>query len=199
MNKGNWQKTPLGPSLVRIAQQEVANAISRAGQRLPCSVVSCDGSIVTVKFEVQGNVVPLPQVTIPVAGSRYIREPFQPGDLGWCNTADVYLGGVSGLGGGVAGLTKPFNFTALVFEPIGNTGFAPVNPNVLVLAGPEAAQMGDLGGAAVITAGTTGISLAFGGHSITITDAGVTIDGILWGTHGHTGVATGSNVTGPPV
>jgi hypothetical protein len=44
----------------------------------------------------------------------------------------------------------------------------------------------------------TQISLAVGGKSIVITSSGITLDGILWDTHYHTEVQSGSSNTGGP-
>ena len=73
---------------------------------------------------------------MPVEGSEYIRLPIQVGDKGWVKAADAYLGGVSGLGGGVASLVRQGNLAALVFAPIGNTNFATVsNANAVTIYG----------------------------------------------------------------
>ena len=75
-------------------------------------------------------------MTVPVEGSEYIRLPIQVGDKGWVKAADAYLGGVSGLGGGVASLVRQGNLAALVFAPIGNTNFATVsNANAVTIYG----------------------------------------------------------------
>lgn len=132
----NAQKTPLAVSLDRLGNVKAADAIGQLGKALPCSVVSVSGSIVTVKFEVQSGYT-LPNITCPVFGPQYIRYPLQVGDKGVVFPADAYLGGVSGLGGGVASLTTPGNLSALVFFPIGNaTWSAPDDPNAVVIYGP---------------------------------------------------------------
>lgn len=45
----------------------------------------------------------------------------------------------------------------------------------------------------------TKITLTVGGTSLVISDGSVTIDGIAWETHVHTGVTTGGGDSGPPL
>ena len=90
----------------------VAEAIQNTGASLPCSVVSVSGQIVTVKFEVDSSPWTLPQIAIPIATWSYDWIPVQPGDMGLTVPSDVYLGGISGLGGGV--LSKH----EIVFPPV---------------------------------------------------------------------------------
>ena len=200
MNKGNVLKTPLGPSLNRIALGRIADAIQVAGKALPCTVVKATGAIVAVNFEINSGYT-LPQVVVPSIGAQWLRLPLQPGDLGVVFPADVYLGGVSGLGGGVADLTKRANLTALVFAPIGSNKFSAVSGNQLVGYGPAGVQFRDAGSASVINLTPTGITLSFGGHSIVLNNAGITLDGVLWDTHQHSYIP-GSGMpilTGGPV
>lgn len=140
----NAQKLPLARSLNAFAQRKALDQMQLMGKALPCSVVAVSGSIVTVNFEVTTNYT-LPRVTCPVAGPEYIRLPIQVGDKGYVAAADAYLGGVSGLGGGVADLSMPANLSALVFCPIGNRNWtATPNANALVLYGPDGCILRDL-------------------------------------------------------
>src|ERR1700744_2589235 len=136
---GNVQKTPLVNSLNRFAESKTADSQQQTGKSLPCSVVSVVSSgVVVVKFEIQSSALgaTLPNVMIPVAWPEYIRYPVQVGDTGMCVTADAYLGGVSGIGGGVAGLVQQGNLAALSFQPLGNTNWkASPNPNAVVVYG----------------------------------------------------------------
>ncbi|MCV5580282.1 hypothetical protein OFO05_33300, partial [Escherichia coli] len=77
--------------------------------------------MITVSFSLTNIPFTLPQVTIPLFGPEYVRYPMQPGDRGIVIPADTYIGGMSGLGGGVADLTQPMNLSALVYLPISNT------------------------------------------------------------------------------
>ena len=140
----NVQKTPFTTSLNRFAEQKAQSAIDLLGKALPCSVVTVVSSgIVTVKFEIQTTVFTIPNVTMPVGRSEYIRLPIQVGCKGVAFPADVYVGGMSGLGGGVASLTQPANLSALVFFPIGNTSEFAVDPNAFTAYGPNGCVLED--------------------------------------------------------
>ncbi len=135
---GNAQRTPLARALERFADRKVRGWLDMEGQALPASVVSRKGAIVTVKFEVSAAPYTLPNVTVPMIGSEYVRLPIGPGTLGWVMTADAYLGGVSGLGGGTADLTHRGNLSMLVWSPIGNKGWSDSeNENAVVIYGPD--------------------------------------------------------------
>lgn len=201
---GNFQKTPITTSLNRFAEQKAADAIQVLGRALPCSVTSVDGAIVTVKFEVN-SLFTLPSVTIPQAGSAWAREPTQAGDLGFVVPADAYLGGVSGLGGGTAGLTQQTNLSALVFQPVTNKTWVAVDPNAYTLIGPRGVVLRDVDSGSVlkltpdavsITCDDGTITLSAGGHTLTVGSGGVTIDGTVFETHVHT---LGTGTTGAPV
>jgi hypothetical protein len=201
MTQGNYQKTPIGSSLNRIALQTVATVAQQIGKELPCSVVSVSGSIVTVKFEITGG-PPLPQVTCPIYGAQYIRLPIQPGDAGVVFSADTYLGGVSGLGGGTANLVQRGNLSSLVFFPIGNTSFFTVNGNVLTMYGPGGVTLSDQAQSTFFELTPGVITLKAGGKTWTFSSAGLTMsDGIVAETHVHLytpGTGTPTD-TGPPI
>ena len=136
----NAQKTPIARSLNLVAEGRVAQAIQLQGKALPCSVVAVSGSIVTVSFQLTNIPFTLPNVTVPEFGPEYIRYPTQVGDLGVVLPIDTYLGGISGLGGGVADLSMRANLSSLVFFPVGNKGWtAPTDPNKIELYGPDGA------------------------------------------------------------
>lgn len=217
----NAQKIPLTISLNETAKQRAQNAIQRLGKALPASVVSVSGAIVTVNFEVQSGYT-LPQVKVPLFGPEYIRYPIQQGCKGVVFPADAYLGGMSGLGGGVATLAPPPNLTALVFFPIGNAGWSAVDPNATTIYGPNGVVLRDEGSACIFTLTPDGISIKVpsgqqiaiqgNGGTINIADANVTAtnstvavtggdisaDGISLKTHVHGGVQSGGSDTGPP-
>lgn len=195
----NVQKTPLSVSIPAFARQTAADAIQLLGRALPCSVVSVSGQIVTVSFEVNAAPFTLPNITIPITTSAYDWLPIQVGDKGFTVAADVYLGGVSGLGGGVADLTQRGNLSTLIFVPISNSAWSAPggDDNMRIVQGPDGVRIQDTtGGVVAIFSKTTGISLSFSGHSLTITSSGVTIDGKAFLTHEHSGVTTGSGDTG---
>src|ERR1700740_3746370 len=118
----NYGKLWLQKTSNQLAITRAQQAIRRLGRALPCRVVAVSGSIVTVAFEVNAAPWTLPNITIPKAESNWVRMPTQVGDKGYTAPADAYLGGISGLGGGVATLTQPGNLTALVFTPVSNVG-----------------------------------------------------------------------------
>jgi hypothetical protein len=195
----NAQKQPLGQSLNKFARQKAQDQIQQTGRSLPCSVVKIMGSIVTVNFEIHDQVMTIPNVTIPIIGSEYIRLPIQVGCKGLTVAADAYLGGMSGLGGGVASLTSPFNLTALAFVPLGNTAFSAADANTLTLYGNPGVLMRTQANDASISMTSGQISMTAGGHTIVISSSGVVIDGRVFLLHDHSGVTTGTGVTGPVV
>lgn len=166
---GNVQKTPLVSTLNRFAEGKADDANQILGKSLPCSVVTVVSSgVVVVKFEVQSSALgaTLPNVMVPVAGSEYVRLPLQVGDKGMCVTADAYLGGVSGLGGGVAGLVQQGNLAALAFAPLGNKSWAPTpSPTAVVLYGVK-------GGGVTLLSDITGQTV-----KIVLTSTGIAITG----------------------
>ena len=180
------------------------NAITRArdqiqntGKSLPCSVVSVSGAIVTVSFQVSDAPATLPNVTVPIIGSQYVRHPIQPGCQGVVRAADAALGQVSGLGAGTPKVTTLPNLTALVFEPVGSTTFPAVDGSTLVMYGEPNVQVQDKTGASIGLFTSSGITLSSQGHTLTINASGITLDGILWSAHVHTGVSSGTSNTGP--
>jgi hypothetical protein len=212
---GNEQKTPLAQTLPLFATQQALNAINQLGIALPGHVLSVSGSIVTVNFDVTG--VTLPQVTMPLFGSEYIRYPIQVGDKGVAFPASVYLGGVSGLGGPATAAdfaVQQGNLSTLVWFPIANKGWSSVDPDALTMYGPNGVVLRDSGSNTVLTltpsgltvtsdtfsfTATTSISFTVGGHSVVIDSTGVTIDGVLFLLHAHSAVETGPDVSGPVV
>lgn len=195
------RQLPLQSSLNRLAVKRVEEAIDRLGMALPCRVESVSGSIVKVSFQVQG--LSLPSVTIPKSEDPYFRRPTQVGDTGVTQPADVYLGGISGLGGGIAQAVRENNLTSLIFVPVSNKNSPPPSgfENYAVAQGPDGVLIQDMSGATqIIASKTNGITLTAGGHTITINSSGITLDGIVWGTHTHPYIpGTGSQTeTGSP-
>ena len=169
MNPGNYQKTPLGLSLNRIARQSVGNEIQQQGKALPCSVVAVRGQIVTVKFEVKSTST-IPQVTIPIATSRYDWLPVQVGDTGVTMPADVYLGGISGLGGGVANMTPRANLTALVFVPCAQAAWTVPDINQRVVQGQTGVLLRDLADKCRLSLTAFGLTVTIGGVVVATID-----------------------------
>ena len=203
------QKTPLAASLNAIAHRKALEVVQHLGKALPCSVTVVSGSIVTVKFEVTGPYT-LQPVTMPIFGPEYIRYPIQVGCLGVTFPIDVYLGGISGLGGGTADMTMPqANLSNLVFLPCGSKNWSATDDaNAVVIYGPDGAIIRDTGktttlkiapNAATLTATTFTINgnVVVNGKITSTGDiagAGISLD-----THVHSGVQSGSSNTGGPV
>lgn len=165
----NSRKTPLGDSMNRWATAKAGDAIQKLGKALPAIVLGVSGSIVTVGFQVS-SVYTLSNVTVPIAGPEYARPPTQVGDRGVVFPADVYIGGVSGLGGGTASLTAPANLTALVFFPIGNVNFSPTdNPNAYLIYGPDGVIIRDTAKTSILTVRSNDINAVVGGSSFEMT------------------------------
>jgi hypothetical protein len=194
------QKTPVARSLSAFTRGRVLAEIKKRGYALPCHLVDVDGTLVTVAFDVDGII--LPQVTIPIFGTQWQRVPYQEGEQGFTVALDVDISRLAGLGTALPSLSQlAANLSSLFWLPAGNVDFSPVaDPNVHYIIGPNGVVLQDADGLAVVKAHPQdGISLTFGGHSITVTGAGITLDGILWDAHGHgpgTYVAGSTPVTG---
>ncbi|WP_447361598.1 hypothetical protein ACSC95_06190 [Burkholderia vietnamiensis] len=214
----NYSKLSLQRSLNRVAIARAAQAIEDTGNALPCRVTKVSGAIVTVEFEVQGKWT-LQPVTIPKAESPWIRMPTQIGDKGVTLPADVYLGGISGLGGGTADFRRRGNLTALVFVPVSNANSAPDDPNAAQVCGPNGMIARTTQGAtpsscvvnqngvsmtyggASLSLTAAGIVMSFGSHTITLDASGLSIDGNSYENHTHGYFpGTGSKTqTDPPI
>ena len=188
-----YLKKPLPLSLNTVAQQQALDAINQAGRALPCHVTAVVSSgIVTVAFDVDATPFTLPQVTVPIEYPEYIRYPIQVGDKGMVFPADARLGYAAGLGGGVPTLSKPSNLSALSFVWLGSALWSATDdPNKVVIYGPNGVVMRNSAGTSKITISSTGIDLQTTGQ--------ITLNGIVWGTHVHSGVSGGTGDSGPPV
>lgn len=114
------------------AKGVASDVLQGVGKSYPCTVTKVvKPGIVTVNFEVNSSPFTIPQATVPVGYPEYIRYPIQVGDKGFCVSADVRLGGITGLGSGVPDLTRPGNLSALVFFWLGNTNWFATDPQAL--------------------------------------------------------------------
>jgi hypothetical protein len=202
MNRGNYQKTPIGPSLSRIGMEAAATAIQQFGRALPCTVVSVSGQMVTVKFEVNTTFT-LPTITIPILGNQWLRIPVQVGDQGMTVACDTYLGGISGLGGGVASMTPRLNMTALAFVHVSQTTWpASPNPNAAWINGPDGVVLSDTGKTTFVTLTPGEVVIQAGGNTWTFNSTGFTMaSGVVAEFHDHLytpGTGTPTD-TGPPL
>jgi hypothetical protein len=214
---GQGQVLPLARSIGFAGQVAAQNRVQRLGQSYPCSVVSVDGALITVKFEVKADPFTLPQVQMPLFGPEYIRYPIQVGDKGIAISADIYIGQMSGMGpdNQTADLTEPPNLSTLVFLPIGNKTWRSVDHDAVVVYGKNGVVLQDGQQTCTITLTPNGVTLALGSNPLTITAQNITLDSsgnlvvkgdVTWGavpthasTHHHSGVQTGAGASGPPV
>lgn len=137
------QRLNFAKSMNNFAEEKIAEAMQLVGKVLPATIVRQSGKMVTVSFSLTNIPFTLPQVTIPLFGPQYVRYPMQPGDRGVVIPADTYIGGMSGLGGGVADLTQPANLSALVYLPISHTEWQDVDGQVVTVYGPEGVTLRD--------------------------------------------------------
>ena len=183
MSLGNSQKTPFAESIQRFAEAKWNSLIELEGKALPASItkVGANGTIVTVKLEVTTKYT-IPVLTIPIAGSQYIRLPVQVGDKGVVFPCDTSIGNVTGLGPTTVDLTKSANLSSLVFFPVGNSSFAnAMNANRIELYGPDGAIIHSANKQFIVqvTQSEIDIQKADGTVSIKIDAAGVHGTGLL--------------------
>lgn len=170
----NAQKTWFQISLNRFGEKKAAEAIQLLGKALPASIAAVPVAgvpIVEVKFEVNAAPFTIPNVTCALFGPEWIRCPMPVGTKGVVFPADLYLGGVTGLGGGVAEIGQvPGNLSALVFFPVGNKGWeASEAPTSLVLYGPDGVVIRDAAKRTTITLTADGVTIALeAGKALTV-------------------------------
>lgn len=167
-------KKQLGLLLPQVIAGKVKDGQQLAGQGWPCHVVAVEGAIVTIAFDVSTDAT-LPQVTCPVAESRYVRLPIQIGDTGYVTPASARLGGVTGLGSGLAPLSLPSNLGALVFVPLGRKEWATIDANAVVVQAPNGSKILTDDGASEIIVDTGRVRITQGDVTVTITGGVVTV------------------------
>ena len=144
------QKSPFAVTMTNYIQNKIDTNQETFGWQLPCRVVKVAGAIVTVAFEIdQSNKLTFPQVECAIAQSIYVRLPVQVGDFGICVAANARLGGVNGLGSGVAPLSNPLNLEGLVYVPIGNANWSAVDPTATTITDKTGATSVSVSPAAV--------------------------------------------------
>lgn len=154
----NTKKTPLAIALDHLARQRAADHIELLGKALPCHVVTVNGQVVTVAFDVVGPFT-LPNVTLPLATWSYDWIPVQVNDRGVAVPADVYLGGVSGLGEGTADLSRRGNLSSHYFVPVANTNWQPPggDAKMRILQGPDGVRLQDSNANTILTVDAHGV------------------------------------------
>lgn len=190
----NAQRTPLVDGLNRFVNDKIFDASELVGKSLPATVVEVDpsGTIVKVNFEIDTK-VNIPQVQCPIGFPEWVRWPIQKGDKGFVTSCDLYMGGMSGLGGGKASFTQQPNLTTLIWFPCGNIALPSTDdPQKVVLYGPTGVILEDqqkkciltltpdgititLNGQPYISVNANGMSFTFGGNSITIDSNGINL------------------------
>jgi hypothetical protein len=198
----NYDKLWLQSSWNQLATSRAAELIQSTGMALPCRVVAVSGSIVEVAFEVDSGNQTIPNVTLPKAESQWLRAPTQIGDFGLTVPSDTYLGGISGLGGGVASLAVQYgNLSTLVFVPVASSGFsASPDPNKAWVNGPAGAVLSNAARTSSVVVSDSAVTITVGGKIWTFGASGFTLStGTVAETHQHGGVEAGSSDTGPPI
>lgn len=182
------QRLNFAKSMNNFAEVKIAEAMELVGKILPATVVSQSGKMITVSFSLTNIPFTLPHVTIPLFGPEYVRYPMQPGDRGIVIPADTYIGGMSGLGGGVADLTQPTNLSALVYLPISNTEWQDVDGQVVTVYGPEGVTLRDSGSNTTFLLKPDSIAISTP-DSFTVTVGGTvfSLTGSKWSLSGQAG------------
>jgi len=166
----NVQKTPLVDTLNRFTRGKIGSAAEILDKAMPATLVSMDESntIVTIQFEID-SVYTIPQVTCPIGFPEFIRLPLYAGMKGYVVPANYYMGGMSGLGGGRAQLTRMANLANCVWMPVGNKDNLPTpNKDAAVLYGPDGAILTNKDSVEVVG----GASQTFNGVTIKVDGKG---------------------------
>jgi len=146
------------------------------GWQLPCTVtaISNDGLFVTVKFAMREVPYQLPEVTIPISQSQYIRLPIQVGDVGLTKYSEVSNLPITGKVSSAADFSNVGNLNSvLTFEPVVNVKFpTTADRNVLWMYGPNGVLIQDEAGNSKVTISPTMIKLQSGSSYITINKDG---------------------------
>lgn len=172
----NFAKLWLQKSQNQLAINRAAQEIQKQGRALPCRVTNVSGQIVTVEFELDTAPWTLPPISIPKAESPWIIQSTQDGDKGVTMPADVYLGGISGLGGGTASFIRRGNLSALVFVPVGNTSTTPIDPNATQVQGPNGVILQTTTGpTSSIVTNSSGTTITFETTTLVINASGITL------------------------
>jgi hypothetical protein len=102
--------------------------------------------------------------------------PTQVGDKGVTAPSDLYLGGISGLGGGRADMRKRGNLSTLYFVPISNADSGPIDSNAAQIQGPNGAIIQTTSGpTSSIVTDTSGTTITFESTTLVINASGITL------------------------
>lgn len=149
----NARKQTLAFTLNRFGSTQARDTVELLGKAFPVRVTAVSGQIVTVDFELSAPFALPSAVQMPISTSAYDWLPVQVGDLGLAIPSDTYLGGVSGLGDGMADLSQRANLSTLNFHPIAAKSWQPPGGDVdkRAVVGPNGAVIGDSGMTVSIT------------------------------------------------
>jgi hypothetical protein len=136
------QKLSFQVALGQIARNGAEKSIGLLGKGLPASIVSVNGGIAKIKFEVLSD-YNMPQIEVPIAGSEYARAPLKAGDKGIVLSCDTSIAGVCGLSTDTSDLSAAPNLSALTFFPIGNKNWQSVDPDMYVITGRSDVMLRD--------------------------------------------------------
>lgn len=148
----------------------------------------------------QGNAVPhgiihgCPYLEMRAGNSAIVVVPVI-GDVGLIAICDRdSSAAVASLAPGPPPSAREFDMADAIYV----MGIAGGSPTDTITVGPTGISFAAFGNTIAIT--STGITFtdAFG-HAIVMNAAGITINGVNFSTHEHSGVTTGSGVSGPPV
>lgn len=199
----NARKTPAVNALTNLVNTRSWDNIDLSGRALPCQVTAVSGQIVTVKFLLNAPPYALPEVKMPVATSVYDWIPVQVGDQGVAVPIDVYQGGVSGLGGGTADLSRRANLSSLRYVPIANSSWKPAGGDggVRIIQGPSGVRLQDSKGKTILVVDGDGHVTVTGDLRVSgevIANYGGEAS-VALSTHKHDHVQPGTGDTGSPV
>ncbi len=170
------QKIPFSVSITEYIQNRINGSQQQFGLQLPCQVIAVEGAIVTVNFQIDtSDGFTFPPVKCAIAESTYVRLPVQVGDFGVCISADTRLGGVNGLGKGLAPISMPFNLGALIYVPIGNANWSDVDPNAVNINAPNGVVLRDTNNNCTVTLTPEGVTVAIGSTNISVSGTEVSI------------------------
>lgn len=179
----NAQKQFFARQLHQFGDDKVQTWVFQQQKALPCTVESISGALVKVSFQVNWAPFTLPKVLMAKAQSAWSREPTQVGDKGLAVPCDIYLGGQTGLGGGVADGFYRGNLSCLIFQPVSNKNFSNLDPNIHYIIGPGGAILQTEDGTVTIKALPTGVQVIdSNGNTIKTSSSGIAVNpsGILY-------------------
>lgn len=170
----NDLKRALPFTLNDFSGQKTEDRVQILGKALPGHVTAVNGQFVTIAFDIDAAPFTLPQVTMPIHTTVYDWIPVQEGDYGVAVPGDVYLGGVSGVGG-TADLSRRGNLSTLWFHPIASKAWQPPggDPNKRVVQGPKGAIVQDSGGKTVVVVDGSNVTITVpSGKTVTVSSGG---------------------------